>query len=57
VALDLLLHARRTETLLVAGGDDLESVARVAAVLDRLEGDKREAGVRLLRELANVLER
>jgi GAF domain-containing protein len=57
VALDLLLHARRTETLLVAGGDDLESVARVAAVLDRLDGDKREAGVRLLRELANVLER
>ncbi len=56
VALDLLLHARRTETLLVAGGDDLESVARVAAVLDRLEGDKREAGIRLLRELANVLE-
>jgi GAF domain-containing protein len=56
VALDLLLHARRTETLLVAGGDDLESVARVAALLDRLEGDKREAGIRLLRELANVLE-
>jgi GAF domain-containing protein len=56
VALDLLLHARRTETLLVAGGDDLESVARVAALLDRLEGDKREAGIRLLRELANVLQ-
>ena len=56
VALDLLLHARRTETLLAAGADDLESVARVAAILDRLEGDKREAGIRLLRELANVLE-
>lgn len=57
VALDLLLQARRTEVLLAADGDDLESVARVAAVLDRLEGDKREAGIRLLRELANVLER
>jgi GAF domain-containing protein len=57
VALDLLLHARRTETLLAGSGDDLEPVARVAAILDRLDGDQREAGIRLLRELANVLER
>ncbi len=57
VALDLLLHTRRTETLLAAGGDELESVARVAAILDRLEGDQREAGIRLLQEIANVLER
>ena len=57
VALDLLLHARRTETLLAGGRDDLEAVARVAATLDRLEGDQREAGIRLLREIANVLER
>ena len=57
VALDLLLHARRTETLLVGGGDDLEAVARVAAIVDRLEGDRREAGIRLLQEIANVLDR
>lgn len=57
VALDLLLHARRTETLLAGGGDDLEPVARVAAIIDRLEGDRREAGIRLLREIANVLDR
>ncbi len=57
VALDLLLHARRTETLLAGGRDDLEAVAGVAATLDRLEGDQREAGIRLLREIANVLER
>ncbi len=57
VALDLLLHAQRTQALLDAGGDDLEAVARVAAMVDRLEGDRREAGVRLLREIANVLER
>jgi GAF domain-containing protein len=57
VALDLLLHARRTETLLAGGRDDLEAVARVAAILDRLEGDQREAGIRLLREIANLLER
>jgi GAF domain-containing protein len=57
VALDLLLHARRTEALLAGGGDDLEPVARVAAILDGLEGDQREAGIRLLQEIANVLER
>jgi GAF domain-containing protein len=57
VALDLLLHARRTETLLAGGGDDLEPVARVAAIVDRLEGDRREAGIRLLQEIANVLDR
>jgi GAF domain-containing protein len=57
VALDLLLHTRRTETLLLGGGDDLEAVARVAAIVDRLEGDRREAGIRLLQEIANVLDR
>jgi GAF domain-containing protein len=57
VALDLLLHAQRTQALLDGSDDDLESVARVAMTLDRLEGDRREAGIRLLRELANVLQR
>lgn len=57
VALDLLLHSQRTQTLLESSGDDLESVARVAAMLERLDGDRREAGVRLLQEIANVLER
>jgi GAF domain-containing protein len=57
IALDLLLHARRTQALLSAAGDDLEAVARLAATLDRLEGNRREAGIRLLREIANVLER
>jgi GAF domain-containing protein len=56
VALDLLLHAQRTQALLSAGDDDLQAVARVAAMLDRLEGPRREAGVRLLHEIANVLE-
>lgn len=56
VALDLLLHAQRTQRLLSAGGDDLEAVARLAAMLDRLDGERRAAGVRLLREVANVLE-
>ncbi len=57
VALDLLLHARRTATLLAAGDDDLKAVARAAAMLERLDGERREAGIRLLEEIANVLER
>jgi GAF domain-containing protein len=57
VALDLLLHAERTQALLDGSDDHLQSVARVAMMLERLEGEPRQAGLRLLRELANVLER
>lgn len=55
VALDLLLHARRVEAILEAAGGDLEAVARLAATLDALEGDRRAAGIRLLREIADLL--
>jgi GAF domain-containing protein len=55
VALDLLLHARRVEDALGGSADDLEAVARLAATLERLDGDRRAAGVRLLRDIANVL--
>jgi GAF domain-containing protein len=55
VALDLLLHSRRIEALLAGAGDGLEAVARLAATVDRLEGERRVAGTRLLRELAHVL--
>jgi GAF domain-containing protein len=55
VALDLLIHARRIDEVMAGAGDDLEAVARVAAALDGLEGGRREAGARLLRELAEVL--
>jgi GAF domain-containing protein len=55
VALDLLLHARRVETLLGSAGDELNVVARLAATLDALEDERRVAGVRLLREIADVL--
>jgi GAF domain-containing protein len=55
VALDLLLHARRIETLLAGAGDDLQAVAGLAAMLEGLEGERRAAGVRLLIELGNVL--
>jgi GAF domain-containing protein len=55
IALDLLVRARRTQAVLDAGPDPLTRVARLAAVVDALEGERREAGLRLLSELAQVL--
>lgn len=55
VAVDLLLHARRVERVLTGSGDELGAVARLATALDGLEGRRREAGMRLLHELAQVL--
>ena len=57
VALDLLLQARRIEALLAASGDELEAVARLALRLDGLEDDRRAAGVRLVQDIAAILER
>jgi GAF domain-containing protein len=54
VALDLLASARRARAALEGRGD-VAAVARVAAALDRLEEDKRDAGLALLRELERVL--
>lgn len=54
VSLDLLASARRARAALDGKGD-IAAVARVAAALDRLEEDKREAGIALLRELERVL--
>jgi GAF domain-containing protein len=56
VALDLLLQARRIEALLAASGDELEAVAGLAARVDRLDGERRAAGVRLLEDLAEILD-
>jgi GAF domain-containing protein len=55
IALDLLVRARRTQVVLDAGPDLLTRVARLAAIVDALEDDRREAGLRLLDELAQVL--
>lgn len=55
VALDLLLHARRVERLLGSSGDELDGVARLAAAVERLEGERRTAGARLLEQIAEVL--
>jgi GAF domain-containing protein len=55
IAVDLLLRARRAERVLSADEGELAVVALLAAAVDGLEGDRREAGLRLLRELADTL--
>jgi GAF domain-containing protein len=56
IAVDLLQRARRAQRVLDSAEGELAVVARLAATIDRLEGERREAGVRLLRELALTLE-
>jgi GAF domain-containing protein len=53
IALDLLQRARRAQAVLAETGDDAEALARVAALL---EGDRGEAGRRLLAALEQVLQ-
>jgi len=55
IAVDLLLRARRAERVLSADAGELAVVARLAAIVDGLEGERREAGLRLLRELSDTL--
>ncbi|HEX2345235.1 MAG TPA: GAF domain-containing protein [Gaiellaceae bacterium] len=55
IAVDLLLRTRRAERLLDSDRDELGVVARLAAAVDALEGEQREAGLRLLRELSVTL--
>ena len=54
IAVDLLLKARRAN-LVLRGKGDLEPVSRLAAAVDALEDERREAGLRLLRDLAATL--
>jgi GAF domain-containing protein len=55
IALDLLQRARQAEAVLSEGEGELAAVARLAARIDELEGPKREAGLRLLGTLAEML--
>ncbi len=55
IAVDLLLRARKAERLLEDDGGELAVVARLAAAVDALEDERREAGLRLLRDLAGTL--
>ena len=55
VALDLLQAARRARSALEGAGDELGLVARLAARLNELDGERREDGRRLLAALYAVL--
>jgi GAF domain-containing protein len=54
IAVELMLRARTAERLLAEEGD-LTVVARLAAAVTALEDERREAGMRLLRDLADTL--
>src|SRR5204863_7382408 len=55
IALDLLVSARRARMALDDGAAELRSLAGVAAALEALEGERRDAGRRLIAELERVL--
>jgi GAF domain-containing protein len=55
IALDLLGHARRAQRVLADSPVDVGVVARLAAAVEALEDERREAGLRLLGELETVL--
>ncbi|MGH3065211.1 MAG: GAF domain-containing protein, partial [Gaiellaceae bacterium] len=55
IAVDLLLRTRRAERLLDSDQGELGVVARLAAAVDALEDERREAGLRLLRDLSVTL--
>jgi GAF domain-containing protein len=55
IAVDLLQRARRAQRLLSGEASELAVVARLAQVVDALEGSRRDAGLRLLEDLANTL--
>ena len=55
IALDLLQAARRARAALEGSGTELETLARLAAAVDKLEGDRRAAGRDLLAALDKLL--
>jgi GAF domain-containing protein len=55
IAVDLLLRSRRAERLLDSDQDELGVVAELAAAVDALEDEQRVAGLRLLRDLSEML--
>ena len=55
IALDLLSRATQAEAVLNAGEGELAVVARLAAAVSALEDDRREAGLKLLGDLADTL--
>jgi GAF domain-containing protein len=55
IAVDLMLKAREAESLLGGSNGELEAVARLATAIGGLEDERREAGLRLLGDLADTL--
>jgi GAF domain-containing protein len=55
IAVDLLQRARKAQRLLSGEASELAVVARLAEAVDALEGPRREAGLRLLGDLADTL--
>jgi GAF domain-containing protein len=54
-ALELLLRARRAETALAGAGEELGSLARLAATIEGLPEPRRAAGLRLVAALEETL--
>ena len=57
IALDLLRRARHAEAVLSASGEGAEVVARLATTLEGLENEDRDAALRLLSGLEEILRR
>jgi GAF domain-containing protein len=57
IALDLLRRARRAGAVLAESGEGADIVARLATTVDGLEDERREAGLKLLAALEEVLRR
>jgi GAF domain-containing protein len=55
IALDLLRRARKAEAALDASGEAAGVVARLAETVEKLDDERREAGLRLLASLEEVL--
>ena len=55
IALDLLRRARKAEAALEASGEGAGVLASLAETLETLEGERREAGLRLLASLEELL--
>ena len=55
IALDLLRRARRANAALEASGGDAAVVARLAEAVDALEGERRDAALRLVAALDAIL--
>ena len=57
IALDLLRRARKAEKVLAQSGEGSDVVARLATTVDGLQDEQREAGLKLLEALDEVLKR